>query len=77
MNKNDQFATEVTINGRPALREVGTNGDNECTYVLGTAFGIVLFNRLYHKDQTGPVPRSEWCAGLEDFVAGVEPLLDA
>ncbi|MEE2061483.1 DUF3558 domain-containing protein [Rhodococcus artemisiae] len=77
LKKNGQFATEITINGRPALREIGTNGDNECTYVLETNFGIVLFNRLYHKDHTGPVPQNEWCAGLDDFVAAVEPLLKA
>ncbi|MCK0093912.1 DUF3558 domain-containing protein [Rhodococcus sp. F64268] len=77
LKKNGQFATEITINGRPALREIGTNGDNECTYVLETNFGIVLFNRLYHKDHTGPVPLDEWCAGLDDFVTAVEPLLKA
>ncbi|MFD6857583.1 DUF3558 domain-containing protein [Rhodococcus sp. NPDC060090] len=73
--KNGDVATPTTVNGRPALLEVGTNGNDECTYVLQTDFGIVLFNRLYHKDHTGPVPPSEWCFGLEDFIGTVEPLL--
>ena len=75
LEKNGDVAVETTINGRPALREVGPTGNDECTYVLETNFGIVLFNRLYHKDRPGPVPQTEWCTGLEEFVTRVEPFI--
>jgi len=75
LQKNRDVAEETTVNGRAALREVGPTGNDECTYVLQTSFGIAIFNRLYHKDHPGPVPRAEWCAGLEDFVTRVEPFI--
>jgi len=77
LEKNGAVATATTINGRRALREVGANGNDECTYVLEANFGIILFNRLYHKDHAGPVPVDEWCAGLDEFVETVEPLVGA
>ncbi|MEE2061484.1 hypothetical protein [Rhodococcus artemisiae] len=70
---DDPHPTHRRRLGRPDI----TFGDDECTYALATDFGVVFFNRLYHKDHTGPVPQGEWCAGLDDFVAAIEPLLDA
>ncbi|MFD6857585.1 DUF3558 domain-containing protein [Rhodococcus sp. NPDC060090] len=75
LKKNADVAIPTTVNGRPALREVGPSGNDECTYALQTSFGIVLFNRLYNKDHAGPVARDEWCAGMEEFMASVEPYI--
>ncbi|MGN5239288.1 DUF3558 domain-containing protein [Rhodococcus sp. SJ-3] len=75
LDKNGHIATTTQINGRPALRELGPTGDDECTYALQTSFGLVFFNRLYNKDHTGPVPESEWCAGMEAFLVTVEPYI--
>ncbi|WP_455901515.1 DUF3558 domain-containing protein [Rhodococcus gordoniae] len=77
LEKNGVVSTTTTINGRRALREVGANGNDECTYVLEADFGIILFNRLYHKDRAGPVPVDEWCAGLDQFVEKIEPFVGA
>ncbi|QQM54425.1 DUF3558 domain-containing protein [Rhodococcus pyridinivorans] len=77
LEKNGVVSTTTTINGRRALREVGANGNDECTYVLEADFGIILFNRLYHKDHAGPVPVDEWCAGLDQFVERIEPFVGA
>ena len=72
-SKNAHIASPITINGRAGLREVGPSGNNECTYVLQTEFGIVLFNRLYYTDTVEPAPKNEWCSGMDQFVMSIEP----
>ncbi|MEU5841714.1 DUF3558 domain-containing protein [Rhodococcus sp. NPDC047139] len=73
--KNGHVASPITVRDRAGLREVGPSGNNECTYVLQTEFGIVLFNRLYYTDSVEPAPQDEWCSGMDELVASIEQYL--
>jgi hypothetical protein len=73
LQKNGHVATATMINDRPALMEIDPAAGGTCRFVLRTAFGMVIFSRIYHKDHPGPVPQREWCEGLEALVTALEP----
>ena len=73
--KNAHVASHTTINGRPALLEVDSGARNGCKYALQTDFGVVLVTRVLYADHSGPAPQTDWCAGMEDLVASVEPFI--
>ncbi|MEU5841712.1 DUF3558 domain-containing protein [Rhodococcus sp. NPDC047139] len=75
LEKNRDIAATASINGRPALLEVGPKNVETCRYVLETDFGIVILSRLYQKDHPGPVPQSEWCNGFEQTVSAIETFI--
>ncbi|MBS9373141.1 DUF3558 domain-containing protein [Rhodococcus sp. B50] len=73
LKKNGHVATHTSINGRPALRQLDPDTKDSCKYTLQTEFGVIFLIRLYYKDRPGPVPQEEWCVGMEEFVASIEP----
>ncbi|MEV4633524.1 DUF3558 domain-containing protein [Rhodococcus coprophilus] len=73
--KNDHIATESRVNGRRALIELDPEMRGSCAYVLEAEFGIVIVSRTYHADHSQEIPRAEWCAGFDQFVSAVEPLI--
>ncbi|WP_016933677.1 DUF3558 domain-containing protein [Rhodococcus sp. R1101] len=75
LQKNGYIASHTSINGRPALLEVDPDARNGCKYVLGTDFGIVLITRVLYADHLGSAPQTDWCTGMDDLVASLEPLL--
>ncbi|WP_138842361.1 DUF3558 domain-containing protein [Rhodococcus sp. D-6] len=73
--KNAHVASQTSINGRPALLEVDPDARNGCKYALQTDFGVVLVTRVLYADHSGPAPQIDWCAGMENLVASVEPFI--
>lgn len=75
MQKDGDISTSIDVNGRRALLQVDVAARNTCAVVVETAYGIVIFNRLYNPDHTRGSSPEEWCAGLPDLAAAVEPLI--
>ncbi len=75
LQKDGNISTSIDVNGRRALLQVDAAARNTCAVVVETAYGIVIFNRLYNPDHTRGSSPEEWCAGLQDLAAAVEPLI--
>ncbi|WP_226436192.1 DUF3558 domain-containing protein [Rhodococcus yananensis] len=73
--KVGDIATPTQINGRRALLEIDESSSGDCTYVLETEFGLVLYCRTHYKLGSTPVPRDQWCIDMEHLVATLESYL--
>lgn len=66
------IATDTTVNGRSALFEYDAEARKECAITVQTAFGIVIFSRLYHPAHVRPLSREQRCDGLTETVERFE-----
>ncbi|NLG54450.1 MAG: DUF3558 domain-containing protein [Rhodococcus sp.] len=73
--KTADYAKPLEINGRHALLKFREYARDECAYSLETNYGVLIILRGLEHDLIGPAPQEEWCAGLEDTVRLIEPLL--
>lgn len=75
IEKTDDYAAPLEINGRRALKLFREHALEECSYVLETNYGILILLRGLEFNDIGFAPQEEWCAGLEDTAILIEPLL--
>ncbi|MFD4366869.1 DUF3558 domain-containing protein [Rhodococcus sp. NPDC058521] len=73
--KTAAYAQPITVNGRRALLEVQETNRETCAISLETSYGILIVIRNLHHNEIGIAPQEQWCAGLEDTVRQIEPLL--
>ena len=76
LEKDGQYATPTEVNGRPGVIEINEAFEGECTYVLSTDFGTVHYLYSTTTYSKKPLPVDEWCIGVDEFIATLEPFLE-
>lgn len=74
--KMGAIASDMTVNGRPALFEFDPKPGKECSITVQTDFGMVIFSRLYHPDHNRTLSKEQRCGGLEETVGLFETFID-
>ncbi|MCK0090003.1 DUF3558 domain-containing protein [Rhodococcus sp. F64268] len=75
LEKDGNISTHISVNGRDALLQLDPSNTDSCAITVRTDFGIVIFRRTYYADHVRDVPIDEWCTGLEETMAMLEPFI--
>ncbi|WP_206025445.1 DUF3558 domain-containing protein [Rhodococcus sp. 14C212] len=73
-NGDDVRRTEIA--GRRALLKTNQSLPERCEMSIETSYGILIVARIHWSDSGSPVPKSQWCTGLEDTVERIVAVLD-